>query len=142
MNRMSSAKLFALSMVIFAFLDSIWIGQIMANRYKEWIGALARLNADGSSNINFMAAVGVYALLAAAIVFFVLPRSGGKQPHTVFLFGALMGCIIYGVYDLTNAATLSEWPLSLILADMAWGTIATGLTALVVTNLGKMFRWV
>jgi uncharacterized membrane protein len=134
MNRMSSAKLFALSMVIFAFLDSIWIGQIMANRYK--------LNADGSSNINFMAAVGVYALLAAAIVFFVLPRSGGKQPHTVFLFGALMGCIIYGVYDLTNAATLSEWPLSLILADMAWGTIATGLTALVVTNLGKMFRWV
>lgn len=138
---MTTAKLFVLALVVFAFLDTIWLGYIMSSKYKEWFGALARLNPDGSFNINFVAAVGVYILLAAAVVFFVLPRTVGGGPLIVFLFGALMGLIIYGVYDLTNAATLVRWPLNLILADVAWGALATGLTALVVTNLGKMFHW-
>ncbi len=138
---MKTAKLTFLAMVVFAFLDSVWLGYIMSDRYKEWFGALARLNPDGSFNINFVAAIGVYILLAVAIVFFVLPRTTGGGPLKVVLFGAFMGLVIYGVYDLSNAATLVSWPLNLILADMAWGAIATGLTALVVTNLGKMFQW-
>ncbi len=139
---MKNAKLFVLAMVVFAFLDSIWLGYVVSNLYADWLGPLARLNADGSFNINFVAAIGVYILLAASIVFFVIPRAAGGEPLKVFAFGALMGLIIYGVYDLTNAATLTSWPLVLIIADVAWGTIATALTALVVTNLGKMFRWI
>ncbi len=138
---MTTAKLFVLAMVVFAFLDSIWLGYVMSSRYKEWLGPLARLNTDGSFNINFVAAVGVYILLAAAVVFFVLPKTAGSGPFMVFLFGALMGLIVYGVYDLTNAATLTSWPLNLILADVAWGALATALTSLVVTNLGRMFHW-
>ncbi len=137
---MTTAKLFVLSMVVFAFLDAIWIGYVMSSTYKGLLGPLARLNADGTFNINYIAAVGVYVLLAAAVVFFVLPRAG-LSPFSVFLFGALMGLIIYGVYDLTNAATLVHWPLKFIVFDIAWGTFATGLTALVVTNIGKMFHW-
>lgn len=139
---MTTAKLFVLAMVVFAFLDTVWLGYVMSSRYKEWFGTLARLNPDGSFNINFIAAIGVYVLLAAAIVFFVLPVVGSGGAAKVFLYGALMGLIMYGVYDLTNAATLARWPLNLILVDMAWGTFATGLTALVVTNLGKMFNWI
>lgn len=139
---MTTIKLFVLSMVVFAFLDAIWLGYVMTNFYKTWFGPLARLNADGSFNINFIAAVLVYVLLAAGVVFFVLPRVSGMNPIFVFLFGALMGLIVYGVYDLTNAATLTRWPLNLILADMAWGAFATGMTAYVVSHLGKMFHWI
>ncbi len=128
-------------MAVFAFLDFIWLGYVMSAKYKEWFGPLARLNADGSLNVNFVAAVFVYVLLAAAIVFFVLPRTAGHGQGQVFLYGALMGLIIYGVYDLTNAATLARWPLALILADTAWGTFATGMTAYVVSYLSKMFSW-
>jgi uncharacterized membrane protein len=138
---MTTAKLLLLAMVVFAFLDAVWLGYVMTSKYKEWFGPLARLNADGSFNINFVAAVGVYILLAVAIVFFVLPVVAQGGPAKVFAYGALMGLIVYGVYDLTNAATLIRWPLTLIIADVAWGTIATGLTALVTTNLGKMFHW-
>ncbi len=137
---MTTVKLFILSIVVCAFLDAIWLGYVMTNRYKEWFGTLARLNPDGSLNINFIAAILVYVLLAAGMVFFVLPRTVGLSSLSVFLFGALMGLIVYGVYDLTNAATLTRWPLSLILADMAWGTFATGMTAYVVSNLGRMFH--
>ena len=138
---MTTLKLFVLSMVIFAFLDAIWIGYIMLNNYKKWFGSLANLNADGSFHINYVSAVGVYVLLAAGIVFFVLPRVAGASPLQIFLTGAFMGLIIYGVYDLTNSATLTRWPLNLILVDMAWGAFATGMTAYVASNLGKMFGW-
>lgn len=128
-------------MVVFAFLDAIWIGYIMKSTYIRLMGPLANLNPDGSFNINFIAAVGVYVLLAAAMVFFVLPRATGLSPLMVFLTGALMGLIVYGVYDLTNAATLTRWPLDLILVDVAWGAFATGTTAYVVSSLAKMFHW-
>ena len=138
---MTSLKLFFLSVVVFAFLDAIWLGYVMSSRYKAWLGPLARHNPDGSLNINFAAAICVYLLLAAAMVFFVLPRTAGLPPLSIFLIGAFMGLIIYGVYDFTNAATLSRWPLSLILADVAWSAFATGVTAYAVTHLGKMFGW-
>lgn len=138
---MTSLKLFVLSIVAFAALDTVWLGYVMSNFYKQWLGPLARLNADGSFNINFAAAIGVYLLLAAGVVFFVLPRVSGMDPVSIFMYGALMGLIVYGVYDLTNAATLTRWPLNLILADVAWGAFATGVTTYAVSYLGKLFGW-
>jgi uncharacterized membrane protein len=34
----------------------------------------------------------------------------------------LFGFIAYATYDLTNLATLRDWPVGLALLDMAWGT--------------------
>lgn len=128
-------------MVLFAFLDALWIGYAMSSRYKEWLGALARLNPDGSWNINFIAAVGVYILLAAAVAVFLVPKVSGFSIPQVFLYGTLLGAIIYGVYDLTNAATLVRWPLALIAADVAWGAFATGTVGAVSVYLARMFKW-
>jgi uncharacterized membrane protein len=44
--------------------------------------------------------------------------------------GALLGLVAYGTYDLTNHATLRDWPLSLTIADMAWGSFVTSMSAL------------
>ena len=35
----------------------------------------------------------------------------------------------YMTYDLTNLATLRDWPLGLSFIDTAWGCLATGLAA-------------
>lgn len=128
-------------MAVFAVLDIVWIGYFFSEKYKALMGPLARLNADGSFNINFLAAFGVYVLLAAAMTLFVIPRISGESIGYAFLIGALMGLIIYGVYDLTNAATLTRWPLNLIIADMAWGTVATGIVAAVVNTVSQYFHW-
>ncbi len=138
---MSSIKIFLVSMFLFAFLDAIWIGYLMSERYKEWFGTLARLNPDGTWNINFIAGVAVYVLLAAAIVLFVIPRVTGLSLASVFMYGALLGGITYGVYDLTNAATLIRWPLTLIMADVAWGAFVTGVVSTTVVHLARMFKW-
>jgi uncharacterized membrane protein len=138
---MNTLKVFITSMALFAFLDAIWIGYVMSNQYREWIGTLARLNADGSWNINFVAAVGVYILLAAAIVLFLVPRVTGLSLPMVFVYGLALGAITYGIYDLTNAATLIRWPLALILGDVAWGAFVTGVVSVVTVHLARMFGW-
>ena len=41
------------------------------------------------------------------------------------LFGALFGLITYATYDLTNLATLKDWPLVVTVVDLIWGTVLT-----------------
>lgn len=52
--------------------------------------------------------------------------------------GALLGAAMYGVYDMTNYATLAKYPLSFALTDMAWGTFLCAVTAAVAVATTKM----
>jgi len=37
--------------------------------------------------------------------------------------GALLGLISYATYDLTNLATIKDWPLLVTIVDIIWGTV-------------------
>jgi len=39
------------------------------------------------------------------------------------IFGALFGLITYATYDLTNLATMKDWPLLVNVVDLIWGTV-------------------
>lgn len=43
--------------------------------------------------------------------------------------GAALGALVYGVYDLTNHATLLRFPLSYALTDWMWGTFLFAVAA-------------
>jgi uncharacterized membrane protein len=43
--------------------------------------------------------------------------------------GALFGLVAYRTYDLTNQATLRDWPVWLTVLDMGWGTVLTAVAA-------------
>jgi uncharacterized membrane protein len=45
------------------------------------------------------------------------------------LSGALFGIFTYATYDLTNLATLKNWPLPIVFIDIAWGAVLTGLVS-------------
>jgi uncharacterized membrane protein len=45
--------------------------------------------------------------------------------------GALFGLCAYGTYDLTNQATLRQWPTYLTVADLAWGTLLSAFAAFI-----------
>ncbi len=44
-------------------------------------------------------------------------------------FGALFGFITYSTYDLTNLATLKDWPVKITIIDLIWGTSVSALTS-------------
>ena len=39
------------------------------------------------------------------------------------LYGALFGLVTYATYDLTNLATVKDWPLLVTLVDLVWGSV-------------------
>jgi uncharacterized membrane protein len=104
-------------------LDVIWIGAVARPLYSRGIGHLM------AARPNFAAAVAFYLLFAIGLMaFVVLPRAPGDW-RMAAAWGALFGFMAYMTYDLTNLATLRDWPLALSFIDTAWGCAATGLAA-------------
>ena len=65
-----------------------------------------------------------YLLFIVGLVIFVITPAVEKNSCMyALLFGALFGFITYATYDLTNLATLKDWPLLVTLVDLAWGAI-------------------
>lgn len=123
-------KLFIQAFVIILFtmlaIDSLWIGVMYERFYSPNIGTLL------AEDIKLLPALIFYMIYAAALAILVLLPSIKHQDGTfhTFLRGTLFGLVAYATYDLTNHATLKNWPLVVTLVDMVWGSLLTGLVTL------------
>lgn len=115
---------FAVALLVFVILDGIWLGFIIKPTYSRL------LNRFKLKKINLLSALFAYALLAIGISFFVVPIVSSLA--NAFLYGALFGLIIYGVYDFTNFAIFENYEPSFVIIDILWGSIASGITTLLV----------
>ena len=122
----TTIKLAAVAAVAFMVLDALWLGVLMKNFYRAQLAPIVRL-ADGGIAPNWSAALVVYALLGTGIAIFVVPHAATVMSAAAL--GALIGLVVYGVYDITNYSTLRQWPFVLTLADTAWGVVATAAAA-------------
>jgi uncharacterized membrane protein len=111
-------KLYAIALPVFFALDMIWLGLVATNFYRGQIGSLMK------SDINWVAAIVFYLLFIVGLVFFVITPAieKGSWVHAL-LAGAFFGFITYATYDLTNLATLKDWPLLVTVVDLAWGAV-------------------
>jgi len=125
----------AIGALAFMVLDGLWLGVLMKNFYRSQLAPIVRLGAGGGIAPNWPAALVVYALLGTGIALFVIPRS--PTVAVAAGSGALLGLVVYGVYDFTNYSTLREWPFALTLADVAWGTVATAAAAAIVRFMAR-----
>jgi len=55
---------------------------------------------------------------------------GGMGAGGLLLRGALYGLFTYATYDLTNLATVRDWPVGLAFVDIAWGMLLNAVVAL------------
>jgi uncharacterized membrane protein len=107
-----------------AILDIAWLGVIAKDIYARGCGHLM------AEKVRWGAAILFYLIYAAGILrFAVAPANslGGAARE-----GALLGLLVYAVYDLTNLAILRGWPVGVSILDVAWGTVATSLVAAAV----------
>jgi uncharacterized membrane protein len=125
-------KLFLLAFPIFLSIDLLWLGFVAKNVYREQIGFLMR------PTIVWWPAILFYICYVAGLVFFVLtPASKTSTLTEVFFRGAFFGFVAYAAYDLTNLATLKNWPLSITLVDLAWGAFLTGLVCVLTLTVSS-----
>lgn len=104
-------------------LDFIWLGFIAKSLYQNGIGHLM------AAQPNLGVALAFYLLYSLGVVLFAVApiiHTSSVQPWSrVLLAGALFGFFAYATYDLSNWATLRDWPWHLALIDIAWGTAVT-----------------
>lgn len=125
---------FGIAMLSFILLDAVWLGFLMNGFYKRHLAPLARMSGGNLAPIWAAAAL-VYPLLAAGVVVFVLGRA--RSPIEALALGAVLGVVIYGVYDMTNLATLRDYPVVLAVVDIAWGAAICGGTAWITATLTR-----
>jgi uncharacterized membrane protein len=126
-----SLKLFGVALAAFVVLDAVWLGLVMRRFYRTQLSPIARMSGGALAPIWPVAAL-VYVLLAIGVVAFALPRAAGLASGGA-MWGALLGIVIYGVYNLTNYSTLARWPSAMTIVDIAWGGVACAAVAAAVT---------
>jgi len=127
-------KLFLIALPVFFAIDMIWLVLVAKNFYREQIGFLMK------PDINWPAAIFFYLLYIAGLVSFVISPALEKNLWThALLYGAFFGLITYATYDLTNLATLKDWPILVTVVDLVWGMILSAsisvVTYLIATRI-------
>ena len=115
---------YATVVVVIAALDLLWLGVIAKSIYQDGIGHLL------AARPNFIVAAVFYPVFALGImVFAVAPDGATNSWSKTIVLAALFGFVAYATYDLTNLATLKNWPVALSLLDMAWGSLLSVVAA-------------
>jgi uncharacterized membrane protein len=115
---------YVVTLLIFFAIDLVWLGVVAKTFYRQHIGHLL------SPEVNWAPALLFYAVYIAGIVFFAIrPAFEHGGAMRALAYGAALGFIAYATYDLTNQATMKDWPALVTVIDLAWGTVLTGTVA-------------
>jgi uncharacterized membrane protein len=105
-------QIIALS-IIFLSIDAIYLSQIA----PVFTRMLKTITGGHTMPLNPLATIGTYAILVFGLYYFIISQQRG------LIDAFLYGFVIYGVYELTNKATIPGWKWSFVAIDTLWGGI-------------------
>ena len=110
--------------LVFLAIDAIWLTLAAQRLYRPLMGDML------VENFRLMPAMLFYFIyIAGIVVFAIVPALASDKWTTAASYGAFLGLFAYATYDLTNQATLKDWPLAVTVADLCWGTFLTAVAA-------------
>jgi len=117
-------KQFLVAFTTFLVIDGVWLTIIAKDFYARHLGFLM------AKTPNLLAA-GIFYLIyvLTMVVLIISPALQKGSLQTAVLTGALFGLCAYATYDLTNLATVKDWPLLVTIVDLIWGTVLSGSVA-------------
>jgi uncharacterized membrane protein len=135
MNLAFYLKLYALTFPVFLAVDLLWLGVVARGFYQVHLGPFL------SPTVNWPAAFVFYLLYVVGIlVFAVLPGLAKGSLTVAAGWGALFGLFTYATYELTNLATLKDWPLRVVVVDTLWGVVLCTVVAGAGFLIGRWLR--
>jgi uncharacterized membrane protein len=122
-----------LTLVVFLVVDMFWLGVVSKNLYRKYLGGFI------SEKVNWTAAIVFYLIFVVGIsIFAIYPAVNKGSALNAILMGALFGLFTYATYDLTNLATMTNWPLNIVIIDILWGSF---LSAIVSFSGYQIVKW-
>jgi uncharacterized membrane protein len=108
-------KVFLFTLPIFFAIDMIWLGFIAKDFYQKHLGYIM-------GTVNWPAAMIFYFLFIVGLVALVIvPAIESQSWNKLIVYALLFGLCTYATYDLTNLATIKDWPLIVTAVDLVWG---------------------
>ena len=124
---MNTISIFFTIMVIMLALDSVYI-YFTKSIFGELVAKIQRTALE----FKMLGAIVVYILLAVGLYVFII------EPGKSLWHAALLGLVIYGVFEFTNYAIFKKYDMSVVLMDTVWGSILlTATTYIVGLNITK-----
>ncbi len=109
--------LYLLSAPIFFAIDMVWLGVVARNFYQRHLGYLL-------GPVNWPAAIGFYLIYLVGVTLFAsYPGAMAESAMLALGLGAAFGFFTYATYDMTNWATVRDWPAKVVVVDILWGTV-------------------
>jgi uncharacterized membrane protein len=125
-------KLYIATLMAFFAIDMLWLGLVARTFYQRYLDFLM------APHPNWLPAIAFYLLFVVGIVVFVVtPGLKADSLKTTVLLAALFGLITYATYDLTNLATIKNWPVLVTVVDMIWGIVLSVIVSLASFMAGK-----
>lgn len=120
--------------VVFLAIDAVWLTLAAQRLYRPLMGDMLL---EGFRLVPAMLFYLIY--IAGIVVFAIAPALASERWTTAALHGAFLGLFAYATYDLTNQATLRNWPLAVTVADLCWGTFLTASAATIGFLITRAF---
>ena len=109
-------KLFLSTIVTFLILDAIWLGFVAKDFYAKQLSLYLTDDVIWSSALIFYIIFNI-----GLLILVILPSIEKNSYATLIIYALTYGLVTFATYDLTNLATVKEWPLIVSVVDMAWG---------------------
>lgn len=131
---MKNLMIYLITVVVFFVVDIVWLGFISKNLYKKYLGEFM------APKVNWTAGIIFYLIFIVGLVFFAINPAIEKESFKyAILVGGFFGLITYSTYDLTNLATLKNWPLNISIIDIIWGTVLNSVTSGITFLIANKF---
>ncbi len=120
--------------LVLAVLDGLWLGLVARGWLARQLGGRLR------QPIYWPAGIAFYLIYSAGLGFFAVTpaMTAGGDVLSALGLGALLGLVAYGTYDLTNLATLKDWPRTFAMVDLVWGAAVSAASAAGAVLILKM----
>lgn len=125
---------FATTSVAFLIADALMLGLVLGPIFRGHLGSAM---VDG---LRLGPALAFYLLYMAGLTYFAgVPalREGAAMP--ALLNGAVLGLIAYGTYELTSWTVMRDWQAQMVVMDMAWGAVVSGVSAYIGARVALVF---
>jgi uncharacterized membrane protein len=117
-------KMFGAAGATMFVLDIAWLGLVAKGFYARHMGTLLR------PDVKWGAALIFYALyVSATVIFVVMPATERHSLARAIVLGGFFGLAAYATYDLTSLALIRDFPLAVVVVDLAWGAVLTAVAS-------------
>ena len=132
---LQTLQTYGIALATFLLLDIIWLNIAAKDLYKRALGDYQ------ATDPKLLVMLLLYVILVAALTYFVIwPARRTKDLSMTLIRAAIFGAVCYATLNLTNLATLKDWPAGMVVIDIIWGAVLTTAVTGITLNLTQRFK--